>query len=158
MGENDRRNFLKKGLALVGAAASAGVASSVFQSCEYHWENNPVTFGVTIEQDITEIERLLEIGSGDVVRYPNANYGIPVVLVRTSEDEVTCFSSLCTHDNCLGNDLWVQRRRSTIVCVCHGSKFDASDGGKPVKGPAERPLRQFPTEFNKETNMLKIFF
>jgi Rieske Fe-S protein len=157
-GNGSRRDFLKKGLEMAGFAVVAAATASAFQSCEYDWQNAPVTFGVTVEEDIGAIEALQEIGSGTIRKYSNVNYGIPVVLVRVSGYEIACFSSLCPHDNCMGNDLWVQKRRSVVVCSCHGSKFDAKNGGAVLKGPAEKPLRQFPTEFDRDTNMLKIFF
>ena len=48
----------------------------------------------------------------------------------------------CTHAECPLTDGWVEGH--AIRCPCHGSLFDLRDGAV-LEGPAEEPLRTFPT-------------
>lgn len=47
-------------------------------------------------------------------------------------------SPLCTHQGCT-----VGVEGEVLVCPCHGSTYDRS--GRVLRGPAERPLRRYPT-------------
>lgn len=64
--------------------------------------------------------------------------GEPAVVVRI-DGKVVAFSRICTHRNCAVN--W-DSARARFLCPCHGAVFDP--GGKPVKGPATRPLEPIP--------------
>lgn len=58
-----------------------------------------------------------------------------VVVTRPSGSEYKAFSATCTHKGCSVSEV----KGGTIVCPCHNSKFDISDGS--VKGgPATKPL------------------
>lgn len=48
----------------------------------------------------------------------------------------------CTHAECPLSDGWVEG--TAIRCACHGSLFDLRTG-EPLEGPADEPLRVFPT-------------
>ena len=48
----------------------------------------------------------------------------------------------CTHAECPLSDGWVEG--AAIRCPCHGSLFDLGSG-EPLEGPADRPVRTFPT-------------
>lgn len=62
----------------------------------------------------------------------------PVLLVRTTDDEVRAFSATCTHEQC---DLGYDSRASVIRCTCHKSHFDLD--GRNVAGPAPSPVRRY---------------
>jgi ubiquinol-cytochrome c reductase iron-sulfur subunit len=84
----------------------------------------------------------------------NAKAKAAVILVRMRPDEITpppgredwgvdgilCFSKICTHVGC-PISLWEQQTRH-VLCPCHQSTFDLTDGGKVTFGPAHRPLPQ----------------
>ncbi len=56
---------------------------------------------------------------------------------------VLAFSTTCTHAGCrLG-----KTNSNVLQCSCHGSQFDA-ETGKPLKGPAIRPLQQLDCQFD----------
>ena len=57
-----------------------------------------------------------------------------IVLTRSSAGEVHAFSAVCTHQGCT-----VTLAAGTIVCPCHGSRFDV-DSGAVTRGPAARAL------------------
>jgi nitrite reductase/ring-hydroxylating ferredoxin subunit len=48
----------------------------------------------------------------------------------------------CTHAECPLSDGWVEG--TAIRCPCHGSLFDL-ETGEALEGPAEAPVRVFPT-------------
>ena len=48
----------------------------------------------------------------------------------------------CTHAECPLSDGWVEG--TSIRCPCHGSLFDL-ETGEALDGPAEEPVRVFPT-------------
>lgn len=51
--------------------------------------------------------------------------------------EVVAYSTICTHEGCtVGWDADEQQ----LACPCHGSRFDAADGGAVISGPAREPL------------------
>ncbi|NLU73503.1 Rieske (2Fe-2S) protein [Streptomyces sp. HNM0575] len=58
-----------------------------------------------------------------------------VVVTRPSGSEYKAFSATCTHKGCSVSEV----KGGTIICPCHESKFDITDGS--VKGgPATKPL------------------
>jgi ubiquinol-cytochrome c reductase iron-sulfur subunit len=76
-----------------------------------------------------------------------------VLLVRLEPDDIksqkekdwgyegiVCFSKICTHVGCPVG-LYEQTTHH-LLCPCHQSTFDMTDGGKVVFGPAARPLPQ----------------
>jgi nitrite reductase/ring-hydroxylating ferredoxin subunit len=58
-----------------------------------------------------------------------------VVVTQPSAGEYKGFSAVCTHQQCLVD----QVADGTIDCPCHGSKFSIKDGSV-VAGPAPSPL------------------
>jgi nitrite reductase/ring-hydroxylating ferredoxin subunit len=48
----------------------------------------------------------------------------------------------CTHAECPLTDGWVEG--AALRCPCHGSLFDLATG-RPLEGPADEPVRVFPT-------------
>jgi len=55
---------------------------------------------------------------------------------------LVAYSKICTHAGC---PVGLYRATSqSLICPCHQSQFDVSDGGKPFFGPAARPLPQLP--------------
>jgi Rieske Fe-S protein len=55
-------------------------------------------------------------------------------LLSRSGSSVNAFNPTCPHQGCTVNP-----SGSTLTCPCHGSKFNASDGGL-INGPATRGL------------------
>lgn len=57
------------------------------------------------------------------------------ILVKDSNG-LRAFEAKCTHLGCI-----IKRAEGNeLLCPCHGSRFDLR--GKPVKGPAARPLKE----------------
>ncbi len=172
-----RRFFLKKLSELVNGIGISFVFLPLL-NCERDWVISPSLKGEYIELDLTNeksdvlgLPVLNFVGSGVTKQFNQINYGIPLIIVRIKkegkEDDFRCFSGMCTHDQCFGKDkvrapLKIETIGSNkvcrVVCTCHGSEFDLLNNGVVLKGPAEKPLREFKCEFNSNKNTIKIFF
>lgn len=73
----------------------------------------------------------------------------PLFIVRYNSDVYYTLSAICTHRGCT-----VEEKGSRFVCPCHGSTYDRS--GSVTKGPAEQPLRRYPTRLENNGRTLVI--
>ncbi len=62
--------------------------------------------------------------------------------------DYVAFSKICTHAGCPVS--LYEQETSRILCPCHQSQFDVTQGAKPVFGPATRSLPQLPIEVDEE--------
>ncbi|MFI9052004.1 Rieske (2Fe-2S) protein [Streptomyces sp. NPDC053427] len=58
-----------------------------------------------------------------------------VVVTQPQDGEFKAFSAVCPHAGCLVGEI----SGGTVNCMCHGSKFDITDGSV-ADGPATKPL------------------
>ena len=61
---------------------------------------------------------------------------------------ILAFSKICTHVGC--PIALYQQRQHSLLCPCHQSTFDLSDGGKVIFGPAARRMPQLPITIDSE--------
>ncbi|GFE26402.1 iron-sulfur protein [Streptomyces nigrescens] len=61
--------------------------------------------------------------------------GEKVVVTQPQDGEIKAFSAICTHAGCVVGEV----AGGTINCMCHGSKFDITDGSVKT-GPATKAL------------------
>lgn len=76
------------------------------------------------------------------------SYGAYVLRHSESQDDVTVFSSWCTHLSCRVS--W-EDEEQVYVCPCHDGIFDIE--GKVVAGPPPAPLREYENKV-EEGNLL----
>ncbi|MCW2614883.1 MAG: ubiquinol-cytochrome c reductase iron-sulfur subunit [Frankiales bacterium] len=108
----------------------------------------------------------LQFGAVESV-FPDVSHGTlmpdaPTLLIRMRPEELNlppeqqewayqghvAYSSICTHLGCPVK-LYEQQTHN-LLCPCHQSTFSASDGGKPLFGPAARPLPQLAITLDAE--------
>ena len=78
---------------------------------------------------------LIHVRPGSLKLPPERMAGVP-------EGTHVAYSKICTHAGC---PVGLYRAESqSLICPCHQSQFDVSDGAKPFFGPAARPLPQLP--------------
>ena len=65
-----------------------------------------------------------------------------------SYGDYVAYSKICTHAGCPVS--LYEQETSRILCPCHQSQFDVTQGAKPVFGPATRPLPQLPITVDDE--------
>ena len=58
--------------------------------------------------------------------------------------DYVAYSKICTHAGCPVS--LYEQETSRILCPCHQSQFDVTQGAKPVFGPATRSLPQLPID------------
>ncbi|MFI1399051.1 Rieske 2Fe-2S domain-containing protein [Streptomyces sp. NPDC020681] len=68
-----------------------------------------------------------------------------------SHEGIVAFSKICTHVGCPVS-LYEQQTHH-VLCPCHQSTFDLSDGAKVIFGPAGHPLPQLRIGVNAEGNL-----
>ncbi len=62
--------------------------------------------------------------------------------------DYVAYSKICTHLGCPVS--LYEQETSRILCPCHQSQFDVTQGAKPVFGPATRSLPQLPLTVDDE--------
>jgi ubiquinol-cytochrome c reductase iron-sulfur subunit len=62
--------------------------------------------------------------------------------------DYVAYSKICTHAGCPVS--LYEQETSRILCPCHQSQFDITQGAKPVFGPATRSLPQLPLAVDDE--------
>jgi ubiquinol-cytochrome c reductase iron-sulfur subunit len=78
---------------------------------------------------------LIHVRQGSLKLPPDRMAGVP-------EGTHVAYSKICTHAGC---PVGLYRAESqSLICPCHQSQFDVSDGARPFFGPAARPLPQLP--------------
>jgi menaquinol-cytochrome c reductase iron-sulfur subunit len=71
------------------------------------------------------------------------------VYLRRKGEAIEAVSAICTHTGCL-----VQRLNAGFACPCHKSDFD--EEGKPLGGPAPRPLDRLETKIEGDRLMIRF--
>lgn len=61
---------------------------------------------------------------------------------------IVAYSKICTHVGCPA--ALYEQTTNHILCPCHQSTFDATDGARVIFGPAARPLPQLPIGVDSE--------
>ncbi|MFI1401051.1 Rieske (2Fe-2S) protein [Streptomyces sp. NPDC020681] len=120
---------------VVAAVGGAGLAAVALTACGGSDDTSSDTGSDTVSggqdggQAGKELAKTADIpeGGGKIVG--------DVVITQPKPGEFKAFSSKCTHQGCAVKDI----ADGVIVCPCHGSKFDASDGSVKA-GPATTPL------------------
>ncbi len=90
---------------------------------------------------------------GRELRVPNPSSGLNIIgsiIISRNENEMTIFSSRCTHLGCEINKI----ENGEIVCPCHGSRYDKT--GNPTKGPSIKPLKKLEYAIDKTTNEVVV--
>jgi ubiquinol-cytochrome c reductase iron-sulfur subunit len=62
--------------------------------------------------------------------------------------DYVAYSKICTHAGCPVS--LYEQETSRILCPCHQSQFDVTQGARPVFGPATRSLPQLPIGLDEE--------
>ena len=160
-----RRSLLRNTLLL--GAGSLALLPLPFLGFLGRFQNKEITLAKTSWADGVRLIRQngtpvalgdLQIGGVESV-FPDVSHGTlkadsPTLLIRMRPEELqltgeaetwayqghVAYSSICTHLGCPVK-LYEQQTHN-LLCPCHQSTFSAADGGKPLFGPAARPLPQ----------------
>lgn len=84
-----------------------------------------------------------------LLRYTTEAYSEPTEVEWTARGYVA-YSMVCTHAGCLVSS----RADGDLLCPCHVSRFDPTNGATVVSGPAPRPLPQLPIGVSEDGELL----
>jgi menaquinol-cytochrome c reductase iron-sulfur subunit len=156
--ELSRRNFVVRGLMLIGGAIAAvlGIPVVGFGSAPGWQARQPVRLLSTSivptlrSSALTSVGKLADFKVG-VPQYVKVdrpvvdgwvaeNAPIGVHVVRNSDTDVAVFDPHCTH---LGCPLAWSSGSKSFACPCHGGSFNSS--GDVIAGPPPRPMIRYET-------------
>ncbi|ARP69684.1 FeS-binding protein [Streptomyces pluripotens] len=120
------RRTVLRGAAAVPAAALGLAACSAPGGSASDTPTAPVDLGAASD-----------VSKGGAKLYRDHN----VVVSREANGTLKAYSTICTHARCPINEL----QGTTLICSCHGSRFDAMTG-KVVQAPATEPLPELPVK------------
>jgi cytochrome b6-f complex iron-sulfur subunit len=89
----------------------------------------------------------LQVGAARFV--PHGDH--PLLVVRTSDNEVTALAAVCTHLRCVLR--WDEKNR-VLQCPCHAGSFDRS--GAVLSGPPNRALPQYSAEVRADEIIVHV--
>jgi rieske iron-sulfur protein len=69
--------------------------------------------------------------------------------IKNSADGAVAFSGVCTHKGC--DITSYNAKDNEVVCFCHFSKFQPTNGGQVLSGPAPRNLPTLPLKLENQT-------
>ena len=73
--------------------------------------------------------------------YKDPKTGDPALVIRLPSGKLVSYDAICPHRGCA---VTYDPLRQTIVCPCHGARFDAARNAVPVSGPVSQPLISLP--------------
>jgi ubiquinol-cytochrome c reductase iron-sulfur subunit len=77
------------------------------------------------------------------VQYTSQNHAVANKVVHNwTVENIVAYSKICTHVGCPA--ALYESTTHHILCPCHQSTFDATQGARVIFGPATRPLPQLP--------------
>src|SRR6516164_6734216 len=97
--------------------------------------------GYTENQDVLAKAVTIIIKFAPGVLVPNRP-GQPGTIMNWTVDDIVAYSKICTHVGC--PVALYEQTTHHILCPCHQSTFDATNGAQVLFGPAPRPLPQLP--------------
>ncbi len=74
--------------------------------------------------------------------------------LANGHEGILAFSKICTHVGC--PVALYEQQTHHMLCPCHQSTFDVTDGAKVIFGPAHRPLPQLPIEVDDEGYLVAV--
>jgi len=97
--------------------------------------------GFAENQDVLAKAATIIIKFAPGVLVPNRP-GQPGTIMNWTVDNIVAYSKICTHVGC--PVALYEQTTHHILCPCHQSTFDATNGAQILFGPAPRPLPQLP--------------
>ena len=133
----DRRTFVEMAAGMLATATLPGCASVVI---------TPVTpSGGMVRLPVRNFPQLAQLGGYLKIQPEGA--ATPIYVLALQDGRYAALSPICTHLGCT-----VNIEGAHLVCPCHGSTYDRA--GRVLRGPAERPLKQYPVAATSEGELV----
>ena len=91
---------------------------------------------------------IIKFRPGEVAFAPGWRPVANKVVQNWTVDNIVAYSKICTHVGCPA--ALYEQTTHHILCPCHQSTFDATQGARVIFGPATRPLPQLPIGVDKQ--------
>ena len=89
------------------------------------------------------------------LQFTSANHAVPnKVVQKWTVDDIVGYSKICTHVGCPA--ALYEQTTHHILCPCHQSTFDATQGARVIFGPATRALPQLPIGVDSEGYLIAL--
>jgi cytochrome b6-f complex iron-sulfur subunit len=131
----NRREFLKKALALLGLTTLASFLYPLFRYFSPPVEDAGAKRLVLSSKDIA-------VGESKDILVNNT----PGVLINRPDQGYVALSRVCTHLGCLVD---YQKDKKRLLCPCHAGTYDLA--GNVTSGPPPKPLQQFPIKIEGDS-------
>lgn len=133
MTPGDRREFMRRGAALLALALVPGCAALMTRRV-----------GIDAGRIHLDLRQYPELGEpGGTLRLLPDGWQDLLYVLALGQGEFAALSPICTHLGCT-----VDIEGERLVCPCHGSTYDRA--GRVLVGPAERDLRRFPARLTSD--------
>ncbi|MFM1951725.1 MAG: hypothetical protein RJA33_519 [Actinomycetota bacterium] len=83
-----------------------------------------------------KIVKLTKLPVGGTFTFTTSSQGVPAIIFR-AKTGVFAYSMICSHQGCT---VAYSKSNKSLICPCHGAKFDPLKGAAVLSGPAEKPL------------------
>jgi Rieske Fe-S protein len=140
-----RRDFVCR----AGAAIAGVPVASLLAGCAGATAYHVTPISGELRLDLTTLNELHLEGGVAFLQVSGAD--TPLFIVRQNPLIYHTLSAVCTHQACT-----IEDKGSRFECPCHGSRF--SRMGDVIRGPAERPLRRYPTRLEPNGRTLVISY
>ncbi len=101
---------------------------------------------------------IIKFRPGELVFGPPARPGAAStpnkVVPNWTVDNIVAYSKICTHVGCPA--ALYEQTTHHILCPCHQSTFDATQGARVLFGPATRPLPQLPIGLDSQGYLIAL--
>ncbi|NOT08377.1 MAG: Rieske (2Fe-2S) protein [Gemmatimonadales bacterium] len=138
----NRREFLSRIEGLSAGALACGAGLSLNGCIGFHYVTT------TVSGNRVLINKA-EFGTGRFALVEAPGFPLPLYLYRGDGGGYSAVSTRCTHRGCQ-----VEPAAEHLICPCHGSEY--TNTGRVLKGPAQRPLQQFPVEIEGEHIVIEL--
>jgi len=89
------------------------------------------------------------------LQFTPVNHAVPNKVVQNwTVDNIVAYSKICTHVGCPA--ALYEQTTHHILCPCHQSTFDATEGARVIFGPATRPLPQLPMGVDSQGYLIAL--
>ncbi|GAB3679988.1 Rieske 2Fe-2S domain-containing protein [Actinocorallia lasiicapitis] len=149
-----RHTFWEKAVAKAKAEGKPGVrllvdgTNAPLKATDFNSPGAMITVlpeGIEEEHDaLTQIAKATTI----LINIPPDQYKLSPERMNWTVNGIIAYSKVCTHVGCPA--ALYEQTTHHILCPCHQSTFDATDGAKVIFGPAHRPLPQLPLAVDEE--------
>ena len=140
-----RHTVWRKGLRLVTYGANTPISPAEFSSA-----GGMVT---VIPEGYQDDANALAAATAIIIKFQPGVLQPPTVMDWTVNG-IVCYSKICTHVGC--PVALYEQTTHHILCPCHQSTFDATQGARVIFGPATRPLPQLPMGVDSQGYLIAL--